>query len=71
MTEAQRRGTAIHRSIEIKLELKRINEEIDALYWAFTRQARAKPPVVVRPDLYRRRAELEDELSLLPRVEFP
>lgn len=59
------RGTAIHRAIELEIELKDINDKIDALYWAFTRQARAKPPVVVRPDLYRRREIVERELGEL------
>lgn len=40
-------------------ELDRIKHEIDALYWTFTRTRRGKPPAVVRPDLYARRAEIE------------
>lgn len=47
----------------LRAELAKVNAAIDALYWAFTRQARAKPPVVVRPDLYRRRAEIEGALE--------
>lgn len=43
---------------EIERELVTIDDQIDALYWAFTRQARAKPPCVVRPDLYVRRTAL-------------
>ena len=37
------------------------NAKIDAAYWAFTRQARARPPSLVVPEAYRRREELETE----------
>jgi hypothetical protein len=54
-----------------EVELRAVQAEIDALYWAFTRQARAKPPAVLRPDLYARRAELEQLLGGRQRVLFP
>ncbi len=44
-----------------------VHAQIDALYWAFTRQARAKPPVVVRPDLYERRKALDERIADLRR----
>lgn len=44
--------------VEIDAEIARINSEIDALYWTYTRTKRGKPPVMLRPDLYQRRAEL-------------
>lgn len=44
-------------------ELCKIKDEIDALYWTFTRCARGKPPVLVRPDLYKRRNEIEALLT--------
>lgn len=43
----------------LRQEWRKVDDQIQALYWAFTRQARAKPPIVVRPDLYARRAQLE------------
>jgi hypothetical protein len=49
-------------------ELAKVNAEINALYWAFTRQARAKPPCVVRPDLYTRRTELEGAIRQATRA---
>jgi len=48
---------------EIEREIRSITDEITNLYWTFTRTARGKPPVMVRPDLYRRRADLEAELK--------
>lgn len=53
---------------EIQTELRRVNDAIDALYWAFTRQARAKPPAATAggPALYARRRELEAELGSRP-----
>lgn len=51
------------RAIDIRARLRVIDDEINALYWAFTRQRRAKPPVVARPDLYAERRQLEDELG--------
>lgn len=46
---------------EIDAELRVVNDELNALYWTYTRTARGKPPCVVRPDLYRRRADLMRE----------
>jgi len=48
---------------ELRAELLAEEARIDAAYWAFTRQARAKPPVLAVPDAYRRRAEIRDELN--------
>lgn len=47
----------------IRAELELARDEINAAYWAFTRQARAKPPFLVVPDAYRRKAALERELE--------
>jgi hypothetical protein len=47
---------------EIWKELDAVQNEIDKLWWTFTRTAKGKPPVVVRPDLYTKRDELEKEL---------
>lgn len=44
---------------EIEAELRTVNAKIDAAYWAFTRQARAKPPVLAVPAAYERRKALE------------
>lgn len=46
----------------LREELRAVQAKIDAAYWAFTRQARAKPPSLVVPEAYRRRAEIEDLL---------
>lgn len=55
----------------LKAELARVEAEIEAAYWAFTRQARAKPPVLAVPHAYKRRAEikrlLRDQKSTEPR----
>jgi hypothetical protein len=52
----------------LEKEREQVSDEIDALYWAFTRQARAQPPVLTRPDLYERRAALEIEIKALKRA---
>lgn len=44
-------------------ELRKVNDEINRLYWAFTRTKRGKPPCLVRPDLYQRRREIEEALK--------
>jgi hypothetical protein len=43
----------------LRAELARVEAEIDAAYWAFTRQARAKPPALAVPHAYARRAEIQ------------
>lgn len=50
----------------LEMELRQVSDQIDAAYWAFTRQARAKPPVLAVPDAYWRRAAIEAELRALP-----
>ena len=45
-------------------ELAQVRDQIDQLYWLFTRTARGVPPIMVRPDLYERQAELERALGL-------
>ena len=42
----------------LETELQACEERIDAAYWAFTRQARAKPPSLVCPEAYARRNEI-------------
>lgn len=39
------------------------NDEIQAAYWRFCREARAKPPVLVCPDAYVRRRKAEEEIQ--------
>lgn len=48
---------------EIRARIRTIDDAIDALYWTYTRTARGKPPVVVRPDLYAERKQLAAELA--------
>lgn len=43
---------------ELLRELAAVDERINTAYWAFTRTARGKPPAIVCPDAYARRAEL-------------
>jgi hypothetical protein len=50
---------------QIEAELERVDAQIDAAYWAFTRQARAKPPVLAVPAAYERRAQLHAMLREL------
>jgi hypothetical protein len=47
---------------KLRAELAKAEAEIDAAYWRFTRQARAKPPSLVCPAAYRRRNEIRAEL---------
>ncbi len=49
---------------ELEAELAQVDAKIDAAYWAFTRQARAKPPVLAVPAAYQRRSELHRLLGL-------
>lgn len=49
----------------LERELTECEDQIDRAYWAFTRQARAKPPVLVVPDAYRRRREIKALLRTL------
>lgn len=53
---------------EVKAEWTKANDIIDAAYWAFTRQARAKPPIMVCPQAYADRARLEKELREIRRA---
>lgn len=41
---------------------KAASAKIDAAYWAFTRQANAKPPSVAVPGAYRLRTMIDDEV---------
>lgn len=50
---------------ELLAELRRCNDAIDAAYWTFTRCARGKPPILVVPEAYRRRAEILKELRTI------
>lgn len=51
------------RRVALLRELVKVKGEIDDLYWTFTRTAKGKPPILVRPDLYKRRNEIEEELK--------
>jgi hypothetical protein len=42
----------------LEKELREVEDKIDAAYWKFSRQARAKPPVLVVPEAYERRNEI-------------
>lgn len=44
---------------KIEAELLVVQGKIDAAYWRFTRQARAKPPVLAEPAAHERRKELQ------------
>jgi hypothetical protein len=44
---------------EIDAEIRAHTDAINAAYWVFTRTARGKPPILVVPEAYARRAELE------------
>jgi hypothetical protein len=46
----------------LRAELRQVTDVIDAAYWTFTRTARGKPPILVVPEAYRRRAEIEAAL---------
>lgn len=43
---------------QLEAELAKVEAQIDAAYWAFTRQARALPPVLAVPGAYARRRNL-------------
>lgn len=47
----------------LEAELRDAEAEIDRAYWAFTRQARAKPPSLVCPKAYERRKAIKEVLS--------
>lgn len=46
----------------------RASLEIGRLLWVFTRQARGRPPALVRPDLYETQARCRELLAALGRV---
>ena len=47
----------------IKKELQECIKEINKYYWIFTRCANAKPPFMVCPEAFKKRAELEELLK--------
>lgn len=49
----------------LRAELLSVNAQIDAAYWLFCRCKRAKPPVLVVPEAYRRRTAIERRLREL------
>lgn len=49
----------------VEAERHRAHDAIDAAYWAFTRQARALPPVCAVPWAYTLRAEMDRRLRAL------
>ncbi len=50
---------------QLEAELRTLNDAIDAAYWTFTRCKRGKPPVLVVPEAYARRREIEEQLRVL------
>ena len=48
---------------EILRDLRAVNDKINEAFSRFCMTARAKPPSMVVPEAYRRRAELEEELK--------
>lgn len=42
----------------LERELAEVQSGIDRAYWTFTRTKRGKPPVLVVPELYKRRREI-------------
>lgn len=46
----------------LQAEVERCKDEIDKLYWIFTRCANSKPPSVVNPGLYSRRSRAKSAL---------
>jgi hypothetical protein len=61
-------GEGDHRLHELVIaDLRQIIAEQDAIievaYWNFTRQARAKPPVMVVPEAYAKRRAAHQELA--------
>lgn len=49
------------RLAEVEAELVKVRDVIDAAYWRFTRQARAKPPVLAEPESHVRLKQLLEE----------
>ncbi len=49
-------------------EIRAAQDDIDAAYWRFTRQARAKPPSMQVPDAYRRKGAALKALRELDQV---
>lgn len=50
-------------SAQLREQIRKAKDEIDAAYWTFTRCARGVPPAVAVPDAYRRKREAEAELE--------
>lgn len=46
----------------LRAEDERCQARIDEAYWAYTRTARGKPPILVVPECYARRREIAGEL---------
>lgn len=61
-------AAAAARVEQLEREWTEANDKINELYWLFTRSARGKPPVMVAPELYARRGEIERELRQLRRA---
>lgn len=55
----------------LRAELREVQDKIDAAYWRFTRCKRSKPPVLVVPEAYRRRREINETLRLLDALGLP
>lgn len=45
-------------------ELQECQNKIDSAYWAFTRQANAKPPSMVVPEAFHRAKEIREQLGI-------
>lgn len=53
---------------DLEAERLVVEAKINNAYWAFTRQARAKPPSLVCPEAYSRRTQIDARLRELRRA---
>lgn len=54
--------TLEERQAALQAERQHVKDVIDRAYWAFTRQARAKPPSMVVPEAFAQLQRMNDEL---------
>lgn len=48
---------------ELQHESRRVKEQVDALYWTFTREKRGVPPVLSNPALHIHQRNIEREIA--------
>lgn len=58
---------AAEQIVKLEAELATVNSKLNDLYWIYTRCAKGRPPVLVAPELYARRREIEAELRAIRR----